>query len=131
MSLSEDLGEIKIDDDVTAKIAAEAAQGADGVMLIGGFSFSEMLGRKDSDKGVKVDSEGGHCSITIEVKVEYGRQMYEVAHDLQKRVKDAVERMTGMIVHKINVVIKGIYHPQEVENKEKGKEKTKEKKAKS
>ncbi len=130
MSLNEDLGEIKIDDDVMAKIAAEAAQSSEGVMLVGGFSFSEMLGKKDSDKGVKVESEGGHCTITIEIKVEYGRQMYEVAHDLQKKVKNAVEQMTGMLVHKINVVIKGIYHPEDIEKKEKTKEKTKEKKEK-
>jgi len=128
MAVAENLGEIKIDDDVVAKIAAQAAQKAEGVMLIGGFSFSEMLGRKDSDKGVKVEIEGGHCTITLEVKVQYGIHMYEAAHSVQKIVKDAVELMTGLIVQKVNVFIKGIYQPTEVEKKEKTKEKIREKK---
>lgn len=121
---SEDFGEIKIDDDVVATIAAQAAKTVEGISLIGGFSFSEMLGRKDAEKGVKVEIDGGHCVITCEVKVQYGVHMYDAAHGLQQTVKDAVERMTGLLVQKVNVIIKGVYQPQEVEKKEKTKEKT-------
>ena len=90
-------------------IAAIAAQEVEGVVSMGGkFSLSEMLGRKDSDRGVKVEIQGGRAAIDVDVKIEYGRNMYDAAHILQKKVKDTVEQMTGLIVEKVKVKINGI-----------------------
>jgi len=85
-------------------------------------SFPSALGRKDADKGVTVAIEGNRATISVEVKVEYGINMYEAAHKLQKCIKDAVERMTGLVVDKVNVIIKGIVvseHEKKQEKKEK------------
>jgi uncharacterized alkaline shock family protein YloU len=119
MPVTEDLGEIKINNDVVARIAHRAASEVDGIGELGGkFSFSDMLGRKDSERGVHVSIEGNRASVTMDVKIQYGMNMYEVAHRLQKRVKDTVEQMTGLVVDKVNVTIKDIAIP-EVEKREK------------
>ncbi len=123
MAVSEDFGEIKINNEVVGTIAGLAAMEVEGISGMGGkFSLGEMLGRKDADKGVTVAIEGNRATISVEVKVEYGVNMYEAAHKLQKCVKDAVERMTGLVVDKVNVIIKGIVvseHEKKQEKKEK------------
>ncbi len=109
MALEEHLGEISIDNAVVGTIAAIAAQEVDGIVGMGGkFSFSEMLGRKDADRGVKVTIEGNKAVLDVDVKVEYGKNMYDAAHELQRKVKDSVEQMTGLVVDKVNVKINGI-----------------------
>jgi uncharacterized alkaline shock family protein YloU len=119
MPVTEDMGEIKINNEVVARIAHRAAAEVDGVGELGGrFSFSDVLGRKDSERGVHVSIEGNRAVITMEVKVQYGVNMYEAAHRLQKRVKDSVEQMTGLLVDKVNITIKDIAIP-ETEKKEK------------
>ncbi len=123
MAVSEDFGEIKINNEVVGTIAGLAAMEVEGISGMGGkFSLGEMLGRKDADKGVTVAIEGNRATISVEVKVEYGINMYEAAHKLQKCIKDAVERMTGLVVDKVNVIIKGIVvseHEKKQEKKEK------------
>ena len=110
MALEKQLGEISIENSVVATIAAIAAQEVEGVAgMAGKFSLTEMLGRKDVDRGVKVDIlENSRAVITVEVKVEYGCNMYEAAHELQRKIKNNVEQMTGLAVEKINVKINGI-----------------------
>ena len=123
MAVSEDFGEIKINNEVVGTVAGLAAMEVEGISGMGGkFSLGEMLGRKDADKGVTVAIEGNRATISVEVKVEYGVNMYEAAHKLQKCVKDAVEQMTGLVVDKVNVIIKGIVvseHEKKQEKKEK------------
>ena len=110
MALEKQLGEISIENSVVATIAAIAAQEVAGVAgMAGKFSLTEMLGRKDVDRGVKVDIlENSRVVITVEVKVEYGCNMYDAAHELQRKIKNNVEQMTGLAVEKINVKINGI-----------------------
>jgi uncharacterized alkaline shock family protein YloU len=51
--------------------------------------------------------------------------MYEAAHDLQRKVKDSVERMTGLTVDKVNVKINGIILREKKEKSGSGEGKTK------
>lgn len=101
-------GEVSIENSVVATIATVASQEVDGVLSLGGkFSFGELLGMKDTDRGVKVEVEGNTAIIDMAVKIEYGRNMYEAAQELQKRVRDIVNSMTGMEVI-VNVKINGV-----------------------
>ena len=103
------MGDISIDNAVVETIAAIAAQEVEGIVSMSGkFSLGEMLGRKDVDRGVKVQIEGNKAVISVEVKIEYGRNMYDASHELQRKVKDNVEQMTGLVVDKVNVKINGI-----------------------
>lgn len=109
MTAQEDLGDIKINNDVVAKIASLAAIEVEGIIsLAGKYSLAEMWGRKDIDKGIAVEITEGAAEIDIEVNVEYGIDIYKAAHLLQKTVSDSVERMTGLRVDKVNVSVRGI-----------------------
>lgn len=123
-SSGEVLGDIRIQNEVVGTIASLAASNVSGIDgLVGKFSFGEMLGRKDSDKGVGVKIDGSRVSISVEVNVEYGVNIYDACHILQRQVKDSVEEMTGLIVDSVNISVRGIVVTQpESKSKEKSKE---------
>lgn len=105
ISMSEELGEVKISNDVVARVAAIAAMQVQGVSLGGKFNIGDFISRKEPIRGVSVEIEETRTRISFEIKVEYGQNMYEIAHKLQRRVKDAVEQMTGLTVEQVNVAI--------------------------
>lgn len=110
------LGEIKINNEVVGAIANLAAQEVEGVTSgTGKLSLSEMFGKKDIDKGVIVAIEGNNATVNINIVIEYGINMYDAAIGVQKRIKDTVEQMTGLVVEKVNVNIKGITFRQKEE----------------
>jgi uncharacterized alkaline shock family protein YloU len=124
-SSGEVLGEIKIENEVVATIASMAASDVEGIVsLVSKFSIGEMLGRKDLDKGVLVNIEGSHVTANVEVNVEYGVNIYDACHRLQRKVKDSVEEMTGLVVEQVNVSVRGIVVPARETNKEKLRAKT-------
>ena len=96
-----ELGNIKIADDVVKTISAKAAQDVSGVYkLAGGVAdeVSKMLGKKRLTNGVKVEVGEKECSVEIYIIVEYGYQISEVAQNVQKNVLTAVSTMTGLKV---------------------------------
>ncbi|MEW6424223.1 MAG: Asp23/Gls24 family envelope stress response protein [Bacillota bacterium] len=105
------LGSIRIADEVVRIIAGLAATEVPGVAgmsggIVGGIT--EMLGRKNLSKGVKVDVGEKEAAIDIFVVVDYGSRIPEVASQIQQKVKDAVQEMTGLNVVEVNVNIQGV-----------------------
>lgn len=113
---SEDLKEtdvngVKIANEVVAIIAGVATSEVQGVAgmsggLVGGIS--EILGKKNFSKGIKVEVEGNEAAIEIYIIVEYGVRIPDVAWVLQNKVKTAVEDMTGLNVVKVNIHVQGV-----------------------
>lgn len=103
---------IKIADDVIAVIAGVAASEVPGVAeMSGGFAggISEVLsGKKNLSKGIKVESGEKETKIDVNIIVEYGTRIPDVAFEIQNRVKKAVESMTGLKVVEVNVHIQGV-----------------------
>ena len=111
MAGQEDLGDIHINNEVVVKIASLAAVEVDGVIsLAGKFSLAEVWGRKDLEKGVSAEifDDDTKANIKIEVDVEYGIDIYKAARQLQLTIKNAIEGMTGLIVPRVEVSIRGI-----------------------
>lgn len=105
------LGSIRIADEVVRIIAGLAATEVAGVAgmsggVVGGIA--EMLGRKNLSKGVKVAVGEKEAAIDIFVIVEYGSKIPEVASQIQQKVKNAVQEMTGLNVVEVNVNIQGV-----------------------
>jgi len=122
-SSGEILGDIKISNEVVGTIASMAAADVEGICSLGGkFSLTEMLGRRDADKGVVVVIDNNRVTCHVEVNVEYGVNIYDACHRLQRKVKDSVEEMTGLAVDRVNVDVRGIVVPPR-ESKEHAKEK--------
>ena len=106
-----DIGAIRITDEVVAIIAGIAAMEVPGVVsMSGGFAggISEMLGRKNLSKGVRVEINEKQASIDLFIIVDYGCRIPEVAWSIQEKVKKSVENMTGLEVSAVNIHIQGV-----------------------
>ena len=103
---------IKIANDVVAVIAGVAVAEVPGVAsMSGGFAggITEVLsGKKNLSKGIKVDATEKEAKIDVNIIVEYGTRIPDVAFEIQNRVKKAVETMTGLKVIEVNVHVQGV-----------------------
>ena len=112
IALSADNNEIKIADDVVAVIAGVAVSEVSGVAeMAGGFAggITEVLsGKKNLAKGIKVDKDENKVKIDVNIIVEYGTRIPDVAFEIQNRVKTSVENMTGLKVEEVNVHVQGV-----------------------
>ena len=119
---------VKISNDVIAVIAGVAVSEVQGVAsMSGGFAggISEVLsGKKNLAKGIKVEAGEKEAKIDVNIIVEYGSRIPDVAFEIQNRVKKAVENMTGLKVEEVNVHVQGV-NTATVESKEDVKEETK------
>ena len=106
-----ELGEVKIASDVVAAIAALAATEIDGVYSMAGNITNELIGKlgmKNLSKGVKILMEGGLVRVDMMVVVNYGYSIPEVSEQVQERVGQQIENMTGLSVSEVNVRIAGV-----------------------
>ena len=113
---------IKISNDVVASIAGVAVSEVEGVYsMAGGLAggISEVFsGKKNLTKGIKVEVGEKETKIDVNIIVEYGVRIPDVAFEIQGRVKKAVETMTGLKVSGVNIHVQGIKTNTQ-ENKEK------------
>ncbi len=117
---------IKISDDVVAVISGVAVSEVPGVAgMAGGFAggISEVLsGKKNLSKGIKVEVGEKETKIDVNIIVEYGTRIPDIAFEIQNRVKKAVETMTGLTVLEVNVHVQGVSTDKTVETGEEPKE---------
>ena len=121
---------IKISNDVVAVIAGVAVSEVSGVAsMSGGFAggISEVLsGKKNLSKGIKVDAGDKEVKIDVNIIVEYGSRIPDVAFEIQNRVKKSVENMTGLKVSEVNVHVQGVKTEREENNNEESEEQNEE-----
>ena len=112
IAISTETNEIKIANDVVAVIAGVAVSEVSGVAeMAGGFAggITEVLsGKKNLAKGIKVEVGEKDTKIDVNIIVEYGVRIPDVAFEIQNRVKKAVETMTGLNVLEVNVHVQGV-----------------------
>lgn len=103
---------IQIANDVVAVIAGVAVSEVPGVASMSkGFAggITEVLsGKKSLSKGIKVDADDKEVKIDVNIIVEYGSRIPDVAFEIQNRVKKSVENMTGLKVSEVNVHVQGV-----------------------
>ncbi|MBR3132513.1 MAG: Asp23/Gls24 family envelope stress response protein [Clostridia bacterium] len=100
---------IRIANDVIAVIAGKAATEVPGVFgMAGGLGISEVFGKKNMSKGIKVEAGEKETRIDVHIIVDYGVRIPDIAFEIQNRVKKAVETMTGLTVVEVNVHVQGV-----------------------
>ena len=103
---------IEISNDVIAVIAGVAVSEVQGVASMSGSfagGISEVLsGKKNLAKGIKVEKTDNTAKIDVNIIVEYGSRIPDVAFEIQNRVKKSVEGMTGFKVEEVNVHVQGV-----------------------
>ncbi|WP_375155374.1 Asp23/Gls24 family envelope stress response protein [Streptomyces aureoverticillatus] len=114
-------GKTTIADGVVEKIAGIAAREVSGIYALGG-GFSRAMGamrdrvpgaRASAGRGVKVEVGEKQTAVDLEVVVEYGVSITEVAADVRENVIVALERMTGLEVVEVNIAVNDVHLPEE------------------
>lgn len=110
--LNEEEYVINISDEVVTTIAGIAVEDIPGVAeMAGGFAggIQEVLsGKKNFSKGIKAEIDGNDVKIDVNIIVNYGVRIPDVAFDIQTKVKKSVENMTGLNVEEVNVHVQGV-----------------------
>ncbi len=105
------MGTVKIADDVVAMIASLAASEVDGVSAMVGTITNELMSRvgmRNLTKGVKVEVIGKAVRADIAVVLEYGYNIPATCQKVQEKVKAAIQNMTGLEVSDVNIRIAGV-----------------------
>lgn len=108
---NEELGTVKIADDVVAMIAGLAATEVQGVAAMAGNISNELMnkmGVKNLARGVKVEVSGKRVKAELALVIEYGYNIPAISQRVQEKVKSMVENMTGLEVADINIRIAGV-----------------------
>lgn len=108
------LGEVRIANEVVSTIAGLAAVEVEGVAgMSGGLAggISEILGRRNVSRGVKVEVGQHQAAIDLYIVVDYGVRIPDVAWKVQENVKRQIETMTGLEVTEVNVHVQGVQLP--------------------
>lgn len=106
-----ELGLVRINHEAIAAIASTAAMEVRGVYRIGsgaGRKIWDFLCMRTSGRGVKIAINEGEMRLTISIIVYYGAEITKLADDVQENVKHAVEKMTGLALSGVNVVVEGV-----------------------
>ncbi|UED83853.1 Asp23/Gls24 family envelope stress response protein [Streptomyces profundus] len=118
---AETRGRTSIAGGVVEKIAGMAAREVPGVHALGG-TLSRTLGavrdrvpggRAQVSRGVKVEVGQRQTAIDLDVMVEYGVPIADLAREVRENVIVAVERMTGLEVIEVNIAIVDVRLPDE------------------
>ena len=111
-SKDETMGNIKISVDVVSEIASIAASEIEGVSgMYSSFveGVAQRLGaKKNASQGVRVDIADNSAEIDLYLVVMYGVKIPELAWNVQEKVKQSVEEMTGLTVEAVNIHIESI-----------------------
>ncbi|MFH8476128.1 Asp23/Gls24 family envelope stress response protein [Streptomyces sp. NPDC018000] len=116
-------GRTTIADGVVEKIAGMAARDVVGVHAMGsGFArtFGAVRervpgGGKSVTRGVKAEVGESQTALDLEIVVDYGVSIIDVARDVRENVIAAVERMTGLEVVEVNIAVSDVKLPDEEE----------------
>lgn len=118
--LNEEEDNINIAEEVITTIAGIAVSEISGVAeMAGGIAggITEVLsGKKNLSKGIKAETDGNNVKIDVNIIVNYGVRIPDVAFDIQNKVKQSVETMTELKVNEVNVHVQGVNIEKTEEN---------------
>ncbi|MFD7629540.1 Asp23/Gls24 family envelope stress response protein [Streptomyces sp. NPDC059851] len=114
-------GRTTISDSVVEKIAGMATREVRGIYSLGS-GMARTLGavtdkvpggRSSVSRGVKVEVGERQAAIDLDVVVEYGVSIVDIAADTRTSVITAVEGMTGLEVVEVNIAVDDVHLPDE------------------
>lgn len=113
-----DLGTLKINNEVIASIARNAALQVDGVEELKSSPIKMMLdffSKGYNNKGINLEIFEGEVRVGVTIIVRYGLTIPDVANVVQENIRTAIEEMTGLTVSEVNVNIGDIHSDETAE----------------
>ncbi|MFF8960902.1 Asp23/Gls24 family envelope stress response protein [Streptomyces sp. NPDC014894] len=118
-------GRTTIADGVVEKIAGLAARDVVGVHAMGS-GLSRTFGavrdrvpggqKSNATRGVKAEVGEVQTALDLEIVVDYGVSIGDVARAVRENVISAVERMTGLEVVEVNIAVSDVKLPEDEED---------------
>ncbi|TVL90731.1 Asp23/Gls24 family envelope stress response protein [Streptomyces sp. SAJ15] len=116
-------GRTTIADGVVEKIAGLAARDVEGVHTTGSGmarTFGAMRDRvpgggRSVTRGVRAEVGEVQTALDLDIVVDYGYSIGDVARNVREDVISAVERMTGLEVVEVNIAVSDVKLPEEEE----------------
>jgi uncharacterized alkaline shock family protein YloU len=118
-------GKITVSQNVVQKIAGIATREISGVYAMGTGStraFGAIRERIPGSQGPNVAQGVGvevgetQAAVDLDIVVEYGVSVADLGRSIQRNVKQAIERMTGLDVVEVNVTIDDVHLPDGAED---------------
>jgi len=119
---STDLGVVRINNEAIMTIASIAAMEVRGVYKMGGGlrrALYDSLFNRPGAGGVRIHMKESEVKLTVSIIVEYGIDIPRVADEVQENVKRAVEKMTGLVLAEVDVVVEGVRQHSPVDKEKK------------
>ena len=105
------IGEVQIANEVVASIAGISASEVEGVDSMAGGLAGELAGKfgaKNLSKGVKVEVADDIAMVELAINMQYGYSIPKTCKQVQEKVMQAINSMTGLTVKQVNVRIAGV-----------------------
>ena len=118
--LSTQEGKITVAEGVVQKIAGMATREIAGVYSMGtsttrafGAIRQRIPGSSGPNvaQGVGVEVGETQAAIDLDIVIEYGASIADLGRSIQRNVKQAIERMTGLEVVEVNVAVDDVHLP--------------------
>ena len=110
-------GKLEMNEDVVATIANYAARRVAGIYTLGKSGFLNRSIGPDPTRGVAAEVGETQAAVDIEVVIEYGCNIHEVAAEMRTLVAGEVYKMAGRKVIEVNIKVVGIHLEDEEEEK--------------
>ena len=104
-------GSVMISEEVIASIAALSVRDVEGVYGLSAtatLDISNIIGKKNLRKGIRVVINGEDVEISCNLIVNLGTSVMKVAEDVQKAIADEITAMTGISPKSVNVNVCGV-----------------------
>ncbi|SFR24086.1 Uncharacterized conserved protein YloU, alkaline shock protein (Asp23) family [Lentzea waywayandensis] len=121
-----DKGSTTIADVVVQKVAGLAAREIRGVHALGGGATRALSALRDripgatasAGQGVSVEVGEKQAAVDLELVVEYGVPIADLAKSVRTNVITAIEQITGLEVVEVNINVNDVHIPSETEGDE-------------
>jgi len=100
-------GDVTYDDKVIQKIIGVAIEQIDGLLTVDGGFFSnakeKLVNTDDVTAGIETEVGKKQVAVDMDVVIEYGRDITDVAEKIRKVIRDEVAKMTHLDVIEVNI----------------------------
>jgi uncharacterized alkaline shock family protein YloU len=110
--IENDLGKILISEEVIETVAGLSAMECYGLVGMSSKNMqdgiADLLGWDNLSKGVSVEIEEDEVKVELNIVVEYGTNIHEVANNIIERVKYTLKNRVGIEVNNIDINVQGV-----------------------